>query len=149
MPIYFPWAFRIPKTRTTPHATPTTKEPEVTAKAHKDAATPDTPLTISLLGLVGAWFAGGLGHTSPGFGVFFGISFATADNTGVSSVTPKIPRTVVKPKSKDFRFDLGWLLASSNFSLNFWDLFLRFASLLPAFFFRWKCVFNICHFKII
>ena len=126
MPIYFPWAFKIPTTTITPHTAPTIKEPEVTAKVHIDAATPDSPLTIALLEAIAG---GGLGHTSPGVGVFFGIYFATADNTGVSSVTPKILRTVVKPKNKDFRFDLGWLLASEKFSWNFWARFLRFASL--------------------
>jgi hypothetical protein len=60
------------------------------------------------------------------FGVSFGISFATAGNTEGSSVTPKMLRTVVKPNNKDFRFDLGLLLASEKFSLNFWAPFLIF-----------------------
>lgn len=118
IPIYFPWAFKIPTTTSTPHAAPTRKEPELTPKAHIVAAAPDNPAVICWLG-TNPGFWPGAGHTSPGFGVFFGRSFATAGNTGVSNVTPKIPRTVVKPKNKDFRFDLGLLLASEKFSLNF------------------------------
>ena len=60
------------------------------AKAHTDAAIPDSPLVISLLGAIDGCLAA-VRHTSLGLG--FGTSFATADNTGVSSVTPKIPRT--------------------------------------------------------
>ena len=53
------------------------------------------------------------------FGVFFGTSFATATNPGVSSVTPKIPRTVVKPKTKYLRFDIGRSVVSKIFFLLF------------------------------
>ena len=59
-------------------------------------------------------FTYGAGARSVGFGLPFGISFATADNFGPSNVIPKIPTTVVKPIMKDFRFDFG-------FSLTFWN----------------------------
>lgn len=73
----------------------------------------------------------GAGQTSLGFGEFFGTSFATAANIGASSVTPKIPRTVVKSKNKDFRLDFGFFLASSKFFLNLKTaLFLIFVILL-------------------
>ena len=104
MSIYFPWAFRIPIATTTPHTTPTAKEPELMATVHKYAVIPDSPLIIFVLGGISTWFEG---DSLPGIGTSFGISFATADNTGVSCITPKIPRTVVKPKNKDFRFDFG------------------------------------------
>ena len=129
----------MPTTTVTPHTAPTIKEPE---KAHILAAAPDNPAIIFWLGTnAGCWV--GAGHTSPGFGVFFGTSFATAGNTGASNVTPKIPRTVVKPKNKDFRFDLGLLLASEKFSLNFWAPFLIFVILFLTFPLRRESAFLI------
>ena len=60
-----------------------------------------------------------LGDTGPGadtVDISFGTSFATADNPGAKKVIPKIPKTVVVPNTKYFRFDLGLLLAFSKFS---------------------------------
>ena len=108
--IYFPWAFKIPTTIITPHTAPTIKEPELTAKAHIVAAAPDNPPTICWL-RTNAGLGVGAGQTSLGFSPFFGRSFATAGNTGASSVTPKILKTSVNHNNKYFRLDLGLLLA--------------------------------------
>lgn len=85
-PIYFPWAFKIPTTTITPHTAPTIKEPELIAKAYIVTAAPDKPPIICRLGTKDSFYVGA-GQISPGFG----RSFATAGNTGASSVTPKIP----------------------------------------------------------
>ena len=107
--IYFPIAFKIPTTTITPQAPPIRKEPEEMAKAHTAPAAPDKPLIICWLGS-NAGFGEGAGQTWSG--TLFGTSFATAGNTGATSTTPKILRTVAKPNNKDLRFDLGLLLAS-------------------------------------
>lgn len=104
----------MPITTKQPQAIPIANEPEVTAKAHTEPATPDRPaLTISVLGV-----GDGAGAMSVGFGLPFGISLATADNAGPNSVKPKIATAVVTPRMKDFRFDRGFSLASLNFSLK-------------------------------
>jgi hypothetical protein len=99
------------------------------AKSHTVAAAPDNPVIICWLGTNAGGGDVGEGHIPPGFGAFFGISFATAGNTEANSITPKIPITVVKPNKKDFRFDLGSFLASEKFSLSFWAPFLIFVVL--------------------
>lgn len=103
---YFPWAFKIPITITTLKAMPTAKEREVTGNAHINPAAPDKVFIIYWFGIKADLLAGAR-QASLGFGAFFGTSFAIADNTEVNSVKLKILITTVKPKSKDFRFDLG------------------------------------------
>ena len=105
----------MPITIIKPQATPTANEPEVIARPHTEPARPDRPvIPISLCGTD----IGGAGAMSVGFGFPCGISFATADNAGPNNVKQKIPRTVVKPIIKDFRFDLGFSLDSLNFFLK-------------------------------
>jgi hypothetical protein len=50
-------------------------------------------------------------------------SFTTAGNTEANSINPKIPKTIVKFKNKDFRFDPDLLLALEKFYLHFWASF--------------------------
>jgi hypothetical protein len=73
-------------------------------------------LIISLVG--GMLGAGGAGAMPVGFRFSIGMSFATADNFGANNVKPKIPKTVVKPITKDFRFDLGIFLYFSRGGFN-------------------------------
>lgn len=85
---------------------PIIKEPELTANAQTAPAAPLMPLIMSVLEIADGV---GLGATlvEPGCGEPVGTSFATADNRGVSSVTPNMPKIVPTPTKKDFRFDLG------------------------------------------
>ena len=104
----------MPITTKQPQAIPTANEAEVTARANTEPATlASLASTISLLG-----GTDGARAMSVGFGFPFGISFATADNAGPDNIKPKIPTAVVKPITKDFRFDLGFSLASLNFFLK-------------------------------
>ena len=62
----------MPITTITPQRIPT-------AKAQIDAAAPDKPVET------GSGAGAGAGHISPGFGAFFGSSFATAVNVLTTS----------------------------------------------------------------
>lgn len=64
-------------------------------------AAPDNTLTASLGGIKAGGFEVEAGVNLLGsFATFFEKSFATAGNAEVSSVIPKIPRTVAVPKKK-------------------------------------------------
>ena len=52
---------------------------------------------------------------------------------GPSTVTLNSQRTVVKPKNKNFRFDLGFFFASEKFYLNFSEPFYGFLLILVIF----------------
>jgi hypothetical protein len=115
---YFPCAYELPITIIKPQSAPTANEPEVMDRRHTVPAKPFRVLVIISEpgGKGGVTDEGGI--MSVGFGLTFGISFATVDKAGPNNVKQKRPTTVENPIKKCFRFDFGFSLYSLNFLLK-------------------------------